>query len=118
MAISTYVRHPARATTYVILVWALAVALLDFGLIGLMLRWQLNPRLVFTLAALNPVQDARMALLSSLEPDLGTFGPVGFYMAHRVGGTVLFWLGVLWPAVVGVGAWTAALRHFRRGDLS
>jgi ABC-2 type transport system permease protein len=117
VAISTFVRHPAKATTYVILTWALAVALLDFGLIGLMLKWQLNPRAVFTLAALNPVQDARMALLSSLEPDLGTFGPVGFYLANRIGGGALFLLGLVWPAVVGLGAWTAALWRFRRGDL-
>ncbi|HTM23199.1 MAG TPA: ABC transporter permease subunit [Kofleriaceae bacterium] len=117
VAISTYVRHPARATTYVILVWALSVALLDFGLIGLMLRWQLNPRAVFTLASINPVQDARMALLSSLEPDLNTFGPVGFYLATRIGGGALFALGLVWPAVVGAVAWTSALLRFRRGDL-
>ena len=117
VAISTFVRHPAKATTYVILAWALAVALLDFGLIGLMLKWQLNPKAVFTLAALNPVQDARMALLSSIEPDLGTFGPVGFYLANRIGGGALFLLGLVWPAVVGLGAWTAALWRFRRGDL-
>ncbi len=118
IAISTFVRHPGRATTYVILTWALAVALLDFGLIGLMLKWQMNPKAVFTLAALNPVQDARMALLSSLDPDLRTLGPVGFYMSNRVGSGALFALGVIWPAVVGAGAWTAALLRFRRGDLS
>ncbi len=117
VAISTFVRNPARATTYVILAWAVSVALLDFGLIGLMLKWQLNPQAVFTLAALNPVQDARMALLSSLEPDLATFGPVGFYMANRVGGDALFALGVAWPAAVGLGAWGAAFLRFRRGDL-
>lgn len=117
VAISTFVRHPAKATTYVILAWALAVALLDFGLIGLMLKWQLNPKAVFTLAALNPVQDARMALLSSIEPDLGTFGPVGFYLANRIGGSALFLLGLVWPAIVGLTAWSAALWRFRRGDL-
>ncbi len=117
VAISTFVRHPAKATTYVILVWALAVALLDFGLIGLMLKWQLDPKAVFTLAALNPVQDARMALLSSIEPDLGTFGPVGFYLANRIGGSALFLLGLAWPAIVGLTAWSAALWRFRRGDL-
>jgi ABC-2 type transport system permease protein len=117
VAISTFVRNPAKATTYVILTWAVSVALLDFGLIGLLLKWQLNPQAVFTLAAMNPVQDARMALLSSLEPELATFGPVGFYLANRVGGDALFALGVAWPAVVGLGAWGAALVRFRRGDL-
>ena len=104
LAISTVVRNPARVTTYVILAWAMGVAFLDFGLIGVMLRWRLDAHAVFTLAALNPVQDARLALLSGLEPDLATLGLVGFYLAHKVGPDALYVLGVLWPALVGVGS--------------
>lgn len=115
--ISTTVRNPARVTTYVILAWALGVAFLDFGLIGVMLRWRLDAHAVFTLAALNPVQDARLALLSGLEPDLATLGPVGFYLTHRIGSDALYLLGVGWPALVGVGTWLAAFASFRRADL-
>lgn len=115
-AISVFVRNPARVITYVILVWALGVALLDFGLIGAMLRWRLDPHAVFTLAAINPVEAARLALLSELQPDLGTFGPVGFYLANRVGGQALFVLGVAWPAAVGLGAFGLAYLGFRRAD--
>lgn len=117
MAISTLVRHQARATIYVLLTWALAVALLDFGLLGAMLRWQLSPQAVFLLGALNPVQDARLALLSGLEPDLATLGPVGFYLATRIGTGGLALLGVAWPTMLGLGAWWLALRRFGRGDL-
>lgn len=117
LCISAVVRNPARVMTYIVLAWALGVALLDFGLIGVLLRWRLDPHAVFTLAALNPVQDARMALLSGLEPDLATLGPVGFYLAHRIGPTALYLLGVLWPAAVGVGGWTVAFLTFRRSDL-
>jgi ABC-2 type transport system permease protein len=117
LAISTFVRHPARVTVAVILAWALGVALLDFGLIGMMLRWRLNAHAVFLLASVNPVQCARMALLAGLSPDLGTLGPVGFYLSTRVGASALFMLGVAWPLVLGLGAWTAALVGFRRGDL-
>ncbi len=115
--ISTLVRNPGRVTMYIVLAWALGVALLDFGLIGVLLRWRLDAQAVFTLAALNPVQDARMALLSGLEPDLATLGPVGFYLAHRLGPDALYALGVVWPAVVGAGTWTCAYVAFRRGDL-
>jgi ABC-2 type transport system permease protein len=115
--ISTLVRNPGRVTTCVVLVWALGVALLDFGLVGILLRWRLDAQAVFTLAALNPVQDARMALLSGLEPDLATLGPVGFYLAHKIGPAALYALGVVWPAAVGLGTWTAAFLAFRRGDL-
>ena len=118
VAISVLVRNQARAITYVILAWALGVALLDVGLVGLMLRWHLDPHAVFTLAALNPVQDARLALLAGLEPDLGTLGPVGFYLSTRIGTGALYLLGLLWPAVLGTAAWAGALVAFRRGDIT
>jgi hypothetical protein len=98
-------------------VWALAVALLDLALIGVLLQWRVEPRALFTIASLNPVQSARVALLSGLEPDLGTLGPVGFYLAHRVGSGALLALGIAWPLVSGTVAWLFALRSFRRGDL-
>jgi hypothetical protein len=117
MLISALVRHPARVTTYVVVGWALGVALLDFGLIGLMLRWRLDAHAVFFLAALNPVQDARLAMLSGFEADLGTMGPLGFYLVHTIGRTALFALGVVWPFTVGAITWSAAHAAFRRGDL-
>ncbi len=117
LLISTLVRNPARAIMYVILAWALGVALLDFGLISLLLRWHLNPRVVFILATLNPVESARLALLSSLRPDLASFGPVGYYLANRIGGPALLALGVAWPALVGAGAWLFAWRRFGSADV-
>lgn len=116
MAISVNVRSPARVITYLVLVWALSVALLDFALIGVMLRWRLDAHAVFVLAAANPVESARLALLSSLEPDLAAFGPVGFYLANRVGGGALFALGVAWPALLGTAAAGAAYVGFVRSD--
>jgi hypothetical protein len=118
MAISVLVRNQARAITYVVLTWALAIALLDVGLVSMMLRWRLDPQAVFTLAALNPVQDARLALLSGLERDLGTLGPVGFYLSTRVGYGSLFLLGVAWPALLGTIAWGVGLVGFRRCDIT
>jgi hypothetical protein len=117
LAISTFVRNQARAMMYLVLIWALSVALLDFGLIGLMLQWQLNPKAIFLLAALNPVQASRMALLSAADADLTFLGPVGFFLANRVGVTALFTLGLGWPTLVGTLAWTAAYQRFRRADL-
>lgn len=117
LAISTFVRNQARAAVVVLLVWAAGIALLDFAVLGLMLKWQLSPRAVFLLAALNPVGSARLGLLSGLEPDLETLGPVGFYLANHLGPDLLHGIGVAWPAALGGGAWLAALQRFRRGDL-
>lgn len=117
LATSVGVRSLARATTLSLLFWGLAVALLDFALIGLMLQWRLPPHAVFALAAVNPVEAARLALLSTAQPELSVLGPVGFYLAHRVGSAALFAWGLLWPALFGCAAWGLALRAFRRGDV-
>jgi ABC-type transport system involved in multi-copper enzyme maturation permease subunit len=117
LATSVLVRSPARAMTYLVLFWLAGVALLDFGLIGAMLSWRLDPRAVFMIAALNPVETARLALLSAAQPDLATLGPVGFYLANRLGAGALLALGIAWPVAFGGLAWSLALRSFRRGDL-
>lgn len=117
MTVSTLVRSQSRATIWLLLLWAFGVALLDFALIGLMLQWHLNPRTVFLLAALNPVESARLALLSGASGELSVLGPVGFFLSNRVGHNALFALGTLWPAVVGLGCWFIALRSFRRADI-
>jgi hypothetical protein len=42
---------------------------------------------------------------------------VGFYLSNQLGPSLLFALGLAWPALFGTAAWTTALRSFRRGDL-
>lgn len=117
LMVSTFVRSQARAIIWLLVLWAAGVALLDFGLIGLMLQWRVNAQTVFLLAALNPVQAARMALLSGASSELSALGPVGFYLSQTVGAGALFALGLVWPAVLGAGAWLLALRSFRRADI-
>lgn len=115
--LSTAVRHQARAAMYALLLWALGIGLLDFAVIGLLLRWRLHAPTIFLLSAINPVQAARMALLSGAEPELGTLGPVGFYLAQRIGAGALFALGTLWPALFGLCFFARGRRLFNRGDL-
>ncbi len=118
LATSVRVRSPSRSMTYVILFWAMGVALLDFALIGMLLSWRLNPRAVFLLAALNPVETARLALLSAADAELATLGPVGFYLANRLGPDALLALGTGGPLAIGAVAWGLGLRWFRRGDVA
>jgi ABC-2 type transport system permease protein len=116
--ISATVRHPVRMLTYVILIWAAGVALVDAGLIGALLHWHVDAHVVFAIAAANPVEDARLALLSGVEPDLATLGPVGFYLSQHVGDGALYLIGVAAPLAWGSLAWLAALLHFRRADIA
>ena len=116
LLISSSVRGTTRSMIYILLAWVASVALLDFALAGMMLRWRLEPRIVFALATANPVQAARMSLLSSADPQLAVLGPVGFYLANSIGARALFWIGVLWPALLGVSSWTVAAWRFCRRD--
>lgn len=115
--VSTTVQNAARATMYLLLIWVAGIALLDFALAGMMLQWRMEPRVVFVLATLNPVQSIRMALLSSADPELSTLGPVGFYLVNRIGSVGLYALGVGWPTMLGALAWSAGLWKLRRGDV-
>lgn len=116
LALSCAARTSAHALAALLLAWLAAVALLDFGVIGMLLRWQLAPQAVLVLAALNPVEAARVALLAGAEPDLATLGPVGFYLAARLGPDGLVALGVGWPLAFGGLALAYALHRFRRDD--
>jgi ABC-type transport system involved in multi-copper enzyme maturation permease subunit len=115
--ISTIVRNQAKALMATILAWAAGVALIDFGLVGVMLQWRMPPAAVFALATVNPVQCARLALLSAAQPELSSFGPVGFFMANRIGAGGLLALGIGWPLLIGAAAWLHGLGRFRRRDL-
>ena len=117
MALSAQVANQAKAAILGLLVWAGAVALVDFALIAVLLQWRLHAGTAFFLAALNPVQCARMALISGQDPELATFGPVGYFLAQRLGAGGLLALGLAWPAAVGWLAWLLGLARFRRGDL-
>ncbi len=116
--ISTVARHPVRTLTYIVLVWAAAVVLVDAGLIGVLLRWRLDPHVVFALASVNPVEEARLALLSGVDHDLSTLGPVGFYLSQHVGDGALYALGLAGPLAWGTAAWSLAFARFRHGDIS
>ncbi len=117
LLISAVVRSGTRALLSLLTVWAAGVALLDFTLLGLMLQWRLPPRLVFGLAALNPIEASRVALLSSVEPELASLGPVGFYMSTRLGADALLAFGILFPLVLGTVCARVAYVHFRRSDV-
>ncbi len=117
LVLAVRIGEPARAGMYVLLLWIVAVALLDIGLVGLLLQWRAPALAVFALAAINPVETARLALLASADPTLGTLGPVGVYLADRFGRGALLVAGVAWPLIVGTVCWLLARRGFRRRDV-
>ena len=106
-----------RATVYALLAWLCASALHDFALIGVLLRVHMPPQLVFALAALNPVQAARLAILGSVDPNLAVLGPVGFWLSNQLGPSLLAGVGIGWPLVLGSVCLAGCLHSLRRMDL-
>jgi ABC-2 type transport system permease protein len=115
--VSSAARTTERATVYALVAWLGASVLHDFGLIGLLLRWRLSPLTVFTLATANPVEAARIAILSGVDPELSVLGPVGFWLANTLGSRLALAVGVGWPVLVGSLALLRARRNLDRSDL-
>ena len=116
--LSSVARTSERATVYALLAWLAASALHDFALIGLLLNMRVAPAVVFGLAAANPVEAARLAILSGIDPDLSVLGPVGFWLANTLGPHWTLAIGVGWPLALGTFCVWAASRRLRRSDLT
>lgn len=100
-----------------ILLLLACTVLLDFGLVGAMLRWRLEPHVVLALSALNPIQAGRLGVLGASDPELGVLGPVGTWVTTTLGPTVTTAYALGWPWVLAaVGAW-GARRAFLRRDV-
>jgi ABC-2 type transport system permease protein len=117
LLVSSVVRSPERAVVLALLIWLVGAALHDFVLIGLLLEFHFEPHVVFVLTAANPVEAARLALLSGVDPDLTVLGPVGFWIANALGPRVALWIGIAWPFVTGTAALRLALLRLDRSDL-
>jgi len=117
LLLSSLARTPERATVYALLTWLVTTALHDFGLIAILLRARLLPGLVFALAASNPSEAGRLAMLSGIDPELSVLGPVGFWIANSLGSRVTLLVGVGWPLLLGAMTSSLALYRLKRSDL-
>lgn len=115
--ISAHARTPERAMVLALVAWLCAAALHDFALVGVLLRFRVAPGVVFGLAAANPVEAARIAILGGVDPDLSVLGPVGFWLANRLGPGLGLAIGAGWPALLGTFALWRAHRRLVTTDL-
>jgi ABC-2 type transport system permease protein len=116
--VSVTSRTPEQALLSGLGVWMAAVALIDFALIGVMLRWRVPPEAVFAISAANPVQAARLGLLVGSDPELGLLGPVGTWIAVHLGAGWTLGYALGWPILLGTVALIAARAVFLRRDVS
>jgi ABC-2 type transport system permease protein len=117
LLLSALARTSERATVYAMVAWLFASALHDFALIGVLLKFQLAPQAVFAIAASNPVEAARLAMLSGVDPELSVLGPVGFWLANSLGPALILAIGIGWPLLLGALTTWAAAHRVERMDL-
>ncbi len=117
LLLSTLIRRSSQISVYSLLIWLICIAFMDLGLIGAMLQWRFRPEVVFALSTINPVESSRIALISLTGKNLHTLGPVGFFLANKLGEKLVFAIGLLWPAILGLIAWIIGSIIFKEEDL-
>lgn len=118
LAVSATARTPEQALLRALVLWIATAALVDFVVLGLLLRWDLPPYAVFALAGVNPVQAGRVGLLAVMDPRMGVLGPVGTWATVTLGQPLAVAYGLGWPVLVGVAALLVARRAFLRRDVT
>lgn len=95
--LSVALRTRARVIGAAFSVWLLLVYVSDLGTIGLTIARNLGPAQIFTLALLNPVQQARVLGTLTLSQRLDVLGPVGVFGVDQFGmlGLTVLLLSVL-----------------------
>ncbi|MBK7857821.1 MAG: ABC transporter permease subunit [Archangiaceae bacterium] len=109
--ISARARTLERAIVLALLAWVVTAAVHDVFLITVLLRTPLPPQVIFFASVLNPSEAARVGLLTSVDPELSSLGPVGFWLANHLGPTLALAVAIGWPLAIGLfGSWRAARR--------
>jgi ABC-2 type transport system permease protein len=118
LLVSVTARSAERAVVSALLVWLVVSALHDFALIGFLLEQRVEPWLVFMLSGVNPVEAARLALLSGIDPELSVLGPVAFWIANTLGPSTTLAIGIAWPTALGLSALLVARSRLEHSDLA
>lgn len=117
LAIGAWSRSSEGALVRALLVWAACALLVDFVVLGLLLRWELSPLAVFALAGVNPMQAGRVGILATIDPEMGALGPVGTWAVVTLGAHLTTLWGLGWPFLVGTLALALGRWRFLRGDV-
>lgn len=115
--ISARAKTLERAIVLALIAWVVTAAVHDVFLIAVLLRTPLPPHVVFFASVLNPSEAARVGLLTSVDPELSALGPVGFWLANKLGAGLALAVAIAWPLALGAfGSWRAA-RRLEAADL-
>jgi len=117
MLISVYARSQDFAVSFAFVLWLILVAFIDLLLMGMMLKFRMDPNWVIGLGMLNPLQVFRVGVLVLFDPKLTVMGPAAYFILDTVNRGVFIVFSVLYPALLGlVLAWLGN-RRFSHEDV-
>lgn len=100
LLISVVSRRTSVATGIALFAWLTLVFVSDLGLMAGSILFKLRVQEIFGLAAANPLQSFKMAVIINMNASLDVLGPVGAYASHTLGGALP------WVLAASLVAWT------------
>ena len=117
MYISSLAHTQDLAVSSAFVIWLMLVAFLDLILMGVMLKFRINPELVIGLGMLNPLQVFRTAVLVLFDPELTVMGAASYYILDTVNRWVFIVFAVIYPIVLGLIFGFFGNRYFNKNDI-
>jgi len=117
MLISTLTRSTDVAQGSAFFLWLFLLLLLDLMLLGFIIKQQVEPTIIITIALLNPLQVFRTAAMLLFDPQLSVLGATAFYILDIFGRTTYLIWAFLYPILLGSLTATAGFYVFKKGDL-
>jgi len=117
MYISSLAHSQDLAVSSAFVIWLMLVAFLDLILMGVMLKFRINPELVIGLGMLNPLQVFRTAVLVLFDPELTVMGAASYYILDTVNRSVFIVFAVVYPIVLGAVFGFFGNRYFNKNDI-
>ena len=117
MLVSTLSRSTDVAQGTAFFLWLLLLLLLDLMLLGFIIKQQVAPSIVVTIALLNPLQVFRTAAMLLFDPQLAVLGSTAFYILDVFGRTAYLIWAFAYPILLGTIMSFTGYTVFRKGDL-
>ncbi len=117
MFLSTIARSIDVAQGSAFFLWLFFLLLLDLMLLGFIIKQQVDPQIVITIALLNPLQVFRTAAMLLFDPQLSVLGSTAFYILDLFGRTAYLIWAFVYPVLLGSILALAGFTIFKKGDL-
>lgn len=115
--ISSVVRRVEWGLGLALLAWLACVLLLDFVLLGLLLRLRVSEAVVIGIALANPLQSFRVGAMLLFDPALSVLGPTAYVILDGFGGAGFLMFALVYPFALGGVLAGIGFQVFRSGDL-